>query len=102
MYARVTGVEYLNDYVLVVRFADGQQRTVDLGGLVQRRAAYRPIREPEAFRQAFVDAGTHTVSWPAGVDVNPEVLLGAKSRRGVHVHVHDPATATGGAVALPG
>ncbi|MGQ0802306.1 MAG: DUF2442 domain-containing protein [Actinomycetota bacterium] len=72
---RVTHVEVLDGYVLRLRFTDGLVRTID----VERDLwgpVFEPLRDPERFREVFVDHELGTIVWPNGADMDPDVLHG--------------------------
>ena len=69
----VIEVEVLRPYVLSVVFADGEQRQIDIAGLL-RGEVFGPLRDPSFFAQATVDPVLGTVVWPNGADSAPEFL----------------------------
>ena len=81
--ARVTDVEHLGGRVLRVEFADGLIRELDFTGALPGVLAM--IDDDEVFATVEVDPVARTISWPAGVDFDPDVLHGD----------HDPATGVG-------
>ena len=72
---QVTEVEPLEDYRLRVTFNDGVVREVDCSFLLRGELG-EPLRDPDYFRQARVDADARTVVWPNGLDPAPELLHG--------------------------
>jgi hypothetical protein len=83
---RVTDVEVAGESALRVTFADGAVRRVYLAGLIERLKALEPLRDPDRFREVRVDAATHSVAWPGGIDINPDALYGLEARKGIDVH----------------
>jgi hypothetical protein len=81
-------------YVVRVVFADGEVRDVDIEPLLDA-PAFQPLRDPDAFGGVFVDPETHTIAWPHGADLDPDVLydpaLKPASGRGPIVTVLQPA-----------
>lgn len=74
--ARVRFVEPLGGFVLLLTFADGSRRTVDLEHVL-RGPVFEPLRrDPELFRQVYVDDELGTIVWPNGADMDPDVLHG--------------------------
>lgn len=71
----VTEAEALDGYRLRLRFDDGSERVVDLGGVLWGPMA-EPLRDPEYFRNVRVDEALRTVVWPSGFDPDPDVLHG--------------------------
>jgi hypothetical protein len=60
-------------YKLKVVFRDGRRRTVDLTTLLHG-PVFEPLRDPNEFAKATVDAELGTVVWPNGADLAPEFL----------------------------
>ncbi len=69
----VTQVEAAEPYVLEVTFDDGTRRRVDIEPLLSGEM-FEPLRDPDMFRKATVDAELGTVIWPNGADLSPEFL----------------------------
>lgn len=75
MLPRVTGVEYLDRYRLLVRFDDGTSGTIDFEGKVSGRGGvFAPLEDIEYFQQVSVDRDAGTLVWPNGVDFCPDDL----------------------------
>lgn len=56
---------------------DGSVRRLDLDAHL-RGPVFEEIRcDPQRFAQVFVDPVSRTLAWPGGVDLDPDVLLGA-------------------------
>jgi hypothetical protein len=68
----------LRPHVVRVVFADGQVRDADIEPLLDG-PIFRPLRDQDAFEQVFGDQKTHTVAWPNGADLDPDVLYEAGS-----------------------
>ncbi len=80
--ARVTDVEHLGGRVLRVVFADGLVRELDFGGALP--GVLSVIDDDDVFSTVTVDPVARTLSWPEGVDFDPDVLHGdAYSATGV-------------------
>ena len=90
MVARVVTVEPLSDYRLAVTFADGETRLIGLRGLIWSKRRFAPLRDPAVFERACVDEKIHSVSWPNGIDLNPDTLYGLEERPGVVLLAADP------------
>jgi hypothetical protein len=69
---RVAEVRYEGGHVLWLRFDDGVEGRVDLGGHL-RGPMFEPLREPERFAEVYLADG-YTVAWPNGADLAPEFL----------------------------
>jgi hypothetical protein len=67
----VTWVETLPGYQLRLAFDDGLTGTADLSELAGM-GVFQALREPGFFAQAHIRDGT--VTWPGGLDLDPEGL----------------------------
>ncbi|MGD9998026.1 MAG: DUF2442 domain-containing protein [Ilumatobacteraceae bacterium] len=72
--ARVTDVEHLGGRVLRIVFADGLVRELDFAGVLPGVLA--SIDDDDVFPTVTVDPVARTISWPVGVDFDPDVLHG--------------------------
>lgn len=72
--ARVIEVEHLGGRVLRVVFSDGLVRELDFAGALPGVLAI--IDDDDVFPNVTVDAVARTVTWPEGVDFDPDVLHG--------------------------
>lgn len=57
-----------------VRFEDGLAADVDLSYLLEYGGVFKPLRDPEFFRQLRADAEAGTIVWPNEADIAPETL----------------------------
>ncbi|MFB3923914.1 MAG: DUF2442 domain-containing protein [Terriglobia bacterium] len=73
MTPRLIEAYHVRDYVLHVRFVDGNEGDVDLGNELQGEV-FEPLRDPAYFRQFQVRTELGTVTWPNGADFAPEFL----------------------------
>jgi len=78
---RVVSVEHLDGFTLRLTFSDGLVRELDFTGVLEG-GVFDPLMDLKAFAQAFVDNVSGTLSWPSGIDLDPDVLHGD----------HEPAT----------
>ena len=67
----VTNVQTLQDYELLVSFADGDQRYFSMRPYLQY-PAYQVLSQPEKFAMAHVSHGT--VAWFGDIDMSPDTL----------------------------
>lgn len=70
---RVVDFEQLGPYVLRVSFDDGTSQVIDFEPVLYG-AYYRPLRDPEFFKQVRIDPDFHTLVWPNDADFDPETL----------------------------
>ena len=66
-----TSVSILQDYVLRVRFVNGELRDFDMKPLLCRKC-YQPLNNDLLFQTASIAYGT--VQWANGLDLDPEWL----------------------------
>jgi hypothetical protein len=69
MNPRVTNVTPLDQHALLLRFSNGEQRRMDVSPYLPY-AVFERLREPAFF--ALVQADHGTVSWPGGIDLDPD------------------------------
>lgn len=74
---RIIDVRPLAGYGVALLLDDDTTREVDLTRLIEWGEIYEPLRTDRSFfEQVFVDPVGHTIAWPNGADVAPEILLG--------------------------
>jgi hypothetical protein len=73
MTPRVIAARYVRDFILHVRFADGNEGDVDLQGELDGEV-FEPVRDPAYFRRFQVSTDLGTIVWPNGADFAPEFL----------------------------
>ena len=69
MNPRVTAVTPLADHALLLQFNNGELRRLDVSPYLAY-PVFERLREPGFFALAQADHGT--VSWPAGIDLDPD------------------------------
>lgn len=69
MNPRVTAAVALDDRHLQLQFSNGEQRRLDLRPYLAY-PVFERLREPSFF--ALVQADHGTVSWPGGIDLDPD------------------------------
>lgn len=73
MFLHVVEARYAHDYTIWLKFNDGAEGEIDLGGELEGEA-FSPLQDPEVFRRFIVDPEINTVVWDSGVDFAPEFL----------------------------
>ena len=73
--ARVTEVEHLGGRVLRVVFTDGLVRELDFTAALP--GVLSQLDDDDVFATVSVDPIARTVTWPIGVDLDPDVLHGS-------------------------
>ena len=70
----VVEVRHLHDYVLWLRFDDGNEGEVDLR-MELWGDMFEPLQDVGLFGRVSVNPDTGTIEWPNGADLAPEYLL---------------------------
>jgi hypothetical protein len=73
MIPRVVEAEYVRDYVIHIKFADGIEGDIDLEDELDGEV-FEPLKDPTYFKDFEVHPDLHTVTWPNGADFAPEFL----------------------------
>ena len=71
---RVTAVEHLGARLLRITFSDGLVRELDFANALPGVLA--TIDADDVFAGVTVDSVAGTISWPNGIDLDPDVLHG--------------------------
>lgn len=71
MIPKVIEAEYLHDFVIHLRFADGAEGDVDLSQELYGEM-FEPLKDIETFKQFSIHPDFHTLCWPNGADITPE------------------------------
>ncbi len=87
MIPKLESAEYVADYRIRLRFADGMQGEIDLAEELWGEV-FEPLKDPAAFRQFRLDAELNTIAWETGADLAPEYLYERVAAQ--------PATSAGG------
>lgn len=68
-------MQYIRDYVLHLKFANGEEADIDLWSRIHGRGGvFSPLEEIDYFARVSVDPEAHTLVWSNGVDLDPDVL----------------------------
>ena len=74
MLLRVTTVNCLDAYKLLIGFNNGMVREIDLSGELYGEM-FEQLKDLSFFRRVAVNPDTNTIEWPNGADFAPEFLL---------------------------
>lgn len=78
---RVRRILDVHPPVVVLELTDGERRAVDLTPYLSGEI-FEPVRgDQRYFRQVRVHPEFHSLCWPNGADVDPDVLLGLYQSR---------------------
>ena len=73
--ATVTEARALDAYRLELHFSDGVRGAVDLSPrMLGRGGVFRPLEDPQFFRQVRIDPELRTIVWPNEADVCADLL----------------------------
>lgn len=88
----VIDLTYEGDFRLRLTFTDRLSAVVDFAPHIMGRGGLcAALQKPDYFRQVRIDPDLHTIAWPNGYDIDPEVLYSWAS--GKPVAVARPAAA---------
>ena len=73
MHYDVIEARYVRDYVVWVRFRDGNSGAVDLEQVLHG-PIFEPLKDPAYFANFSINADFYTLCWPNGADIAPESL----------------------------
>lgn len=73
MIPKLERVEYIADYTIRIKFADGMEGEVDLVDELWGEV-FEPLKNLEVFKAFRLDPELNTVVWPSGADLAPEFL----------------------------
>jgi len=75
MAPEIVDLVYEADFRLRLAFADNLVATVDFSPYIKGRGGLcAALQKPEYFRKARIDRDLHTITWPNGYDIDPDVL----------------------------
>jgi hypothetical protein len=75
MAPEIVDVTYEGDFRLRLAFADKLVAIVDFVPYIKDRGGLcAALQTSEYFRQARIDRDLHTITWPNGYDIDPDVL----------------------------
>jgi hypothetical protein len=68
---RITEVEPLDDYVLKIKFRNGDTRLLDMKPSIERGGVFEVLRDAERFREVQIQKDLGGLAWPSGADFCP-------------------------------
>src|ERR1043166_1585377 len=72
----IVEARHVGGYVVWLRFSDGKSGEVDLSRELHG-PVFEPLRDLSAFKRFRLDPEFHTLVWPNGADLAPELLHAA-------------------------
>ncbi len=73
MIPRVIDANYVDNYILHIRFPDGSEGEIDFEEELDGEI-FKPLKDISYFKKFIVNQELHTVIWPNGADFAPEFL----------------------------
>lgn len=70
----VESVKVLDGFRVHVKFTDGVEKEIDLEPVIWGPVFEQIRNDPDYFRQVYVDPLSKTLTWPNGVDLDPDSL----------------------------
>lgn len=70
----IIAVQCVGGYRLRLTFEGGEQREIDVQGLVPLDGVFEPLKDTAYFRRVRVEPDVGTIVWPSGADLCPDVL----------------------------
>lgn len=70
----ITRAAALRDYAIHLSFADGVEGTICLDRILDKSPLFAELKDSDLFRKVRVDEKWHTITWPNGIDLAPDVL----------------------------
>ena len=74
MYYNAVSAEYLEDYKLKIKFADGKSGIVDFTNYIRRGGIFGKLADLENFKRFVVDQELGVITWDGEIDIAPETL----------------------------
>lgn len=76
----ITSAKVISGHSLSLKFSDGTDGEADLSAELTG-AIFEELRDPEKFKEAYLDTELRTVCWPNGADFAPEFLRSLVSEK---------------------
>lgn len=73
--------EYLENYLVKVKFEDGKEGVVDFQDYAKSGGIFDLLKDISYFKKFRINGDIGTICWPNGADVAPETLYAKIQRR---------------------
>ena len=73
MIPQVIDAEYIEDFIIHIRFSDGTEGDVNLSNELYG-VVFEPLKNVDIFKKFTIHPDFHTLCWPNGADFAPEFL----------------------------
>ena len=77
---RIKAIEARPGYWLSITYADGREISVDLGDVIRRGGAFKPLQDQRLFARVKVDPLGNRIEWPEPKDEHGEPLISIDAR----------------------
>ena len=75
MFRKILSVKPMDNYILLVQFANGEQKNYDVSALFSKWDVFRTLETVSClFNQVKVDSGGYGISWNDEIDLSCEEL----------------------------
>lgn len=70
----IVEVRHLGGHRIWLKFEDGVEGVIDLAEFIRFEGVLAPLRDPVRVSDVSVHPELHTLHWPNGADLDPDVL----------------------------
>ncbi len=74
MYWDILEAQYVSDYKIHLKFANGRHGIADLEKFTQKSGVLAKLRDMDYFKNFSLDPELHVLTWENEVDIAPETL----------------------------
>ena len=74
MYYHIVNAACLKDYYVYLKFEDGMEGVIDLETIAGKGEMFAPLKDKDFFCHMSIEPRFHTIKWPNGADLSPEML----------------------------
>lgn len=85
MYYHIQSAACIKDYFVSLQFEDGTHGIVNFEKIAGQGEAFGPLKDLDYFCHMKLDDRSHTLEWPNGADICPEVLYEAVKKAPNHI-----------------
>lgn len=75
MFHKIKSVTSLDDYKLLVQFAEGVTKIYNMKKLVEKNEMFKPLKNKEMFSDVEVDVGGYGIIWDDNTDISCDELF---------------------------
>ena len=74
MFSKIATIHTLSDTKLLAFFINDDPRIYDVAPLMDSHPAFKPLHDPNLFKQVKVDAGGYGISWSDDIDLSSDEI----------------------------